>query len=177
MPKTTVQLPNGTVITVDGAVEDIERVLRAVGPSAALSANGHAVRTTAPVSDRRDPQEATESQPDVDLVQIIGLAKTCNQADLIAQKVLDARSAVNRILLPLFLVHEYLGNAHGLTSGQISTILKELGVPIDVRNVSTNLAGPARSYVIGDKIRVRGQPVAYKLTRKGLQYFKDLLAE
>jgi len=178
VPKSTVKLPNGTLITVEGAVEDIERVITAATASS-ISSGGFEQTSK---KQNRLPSNApsrTDSSVDeasVNLVEIVHLAKTCDEADAIAEQVLDKRSAVNRILLPLFLVHEHKSNAYGLTSGQISKVLKELGTPMDVRNVSTILSGPAKGLVTGDKVRTQGQAVSYKIIRRGVQHFKQALS-
>lgn len=68
-----------------------------------------------------------------------------------------------------------MDNAHGLTSGDISQITKGLGIPIHVANVSNTLSKTASKYVMGDKVRKKGQPVGYKLSRRGLKYMQDVL--
>ena len=110
------------------------------------------------------------------LVQIIGATKQCDEAERIETQVLDRSSQVNRTLLPLYVVHEHFGNAFGLTSGDISKITSDLGVPISRPNVSTTLSGAASRYVVGDKVKRKGQAVAYKLSRRGLLYMKELLS-
>lgn len=82
---------------------------------------------------------------------------------------------MNRILLPLFIVHEHMGNAFSMTSGEISQITKDLGILVQQPNVSLTLSGTASKYVVGDKVRKKGQAVRYKLSRRGLQYFKEVL--
>jgi hypothetical protein len=178
LPKTTVTLPSGTVITVDGTVEDIERIISAATASTVMGSGREQVsrmQTSSSVAPDKQTDEPVESE--LNLVELVHLAKTCNEAESIAKHVLDKRSVVNKILLPLYLVHEHKSNSHGLTSGQISRVLKELGTPIDVRNVSTSLSGQARGFVTGDKVRVRGQAVSYKMIRRGVQYFKETLAQ
>jgi len=181
MPKTTIQLPNGTIITVSGATEDIERIIAAASSNVSSSTDRGIRHESKPHLRKRSPAKPSGSAvparaPDVDLVEIVHLVKTCKESDAIAEHVLDKRGAVNKVLLPLYIIHEHKDNGFGLTSGQISRILKELGIPIDVRNVSTYLSGDARGYVTGDRVRVPGQPVSYKIIRRGVQHFKNFLA-
>ena len=175
MPITTIKLPNGTVITVDGSVEETARVMAIVsGGTAAKEESRTSVPRSAPETNGASGNAKEESQ--IDLVDVIRFAKTCAESNVIASKILDQRSVLNRVLLPLYLIHEYKENSHGLTSSQISLVVKELGVPIDVRNVSTCLSGPVRPYIIGDRVRVKGQSVEYKLVRRGVDYMKQVLS-
>jgi hypothetical protein len=58
----------------------------------------------------------------------------------------------------------------------VKKITTELGIPISQPNASRTLSGTASKYVIGDKVRVKGQPVRYKLSRRGVKYMKEVLA-
>ena len=91
------------------------------------------------------------------------------------REILDRASQVDRTLLPLYLVHEHLGNAFGLSSGDVSKITTDLGVPVSQPNASKTLSGTAAKYVIGDKVRKRGQLVRYKLSRRGVQYLQTVI--
>jgi hypothetical protein len=62
-----------------------------------------------------------------------------------------------------------------LTSGEVSKVTTELGIRIDVANASKTLSGSASRYVIGDRVRKSGQPVRYKLSRRGHAYVKEAI--
>jgi len=178
MAKASIKLTNGTFVQVDGGADEIAKLL-------ALYGGGLPVRTPSPPTSRRKKSRAAKSRDaaqkssdagtEPDLAEIINLVKTCDEAEAIEEKILDKVSQVNRILLPLYIVHEYLNNAYGLTSGEISQITTDLGIPIAGPNASTTLSGTASRYVVGDTVRKRGHPVRYKLTRRGLQYLKTVL--
>jgi hypothetical protein len=106
----------------------------------------------------------------------VNLTKTCDEAESIEAQILDRTSQVDRTLLPLYVVHEHLGNKFGLSSGDVSKITTDLGVPISTANASGTLSGTAAKYVMGDKVRKRGQAVRYKLSRRGVQYMKAVIA-
>lgn len=89
---------------------------------------------------------------------------------------MDRPAQVNRTLLPLYIVHEHLDNAFGLTSGEVTKVTTNLGIPISQPNASRTLSGTAAKYVIGDKVKIKGQAVRYKLSRRGIQYMKQVLA-
>jgi hypothetical protein len=95
---------------------------------------------------------------------------------VIETQILDRSSQLDRVLLPLFIVHEHMKGSHALTSGEVSAVTKELGVPLSQANASTTLSGAAAKYVMGDRIRRHGQPVRYKLNRRGVAHIKSVLA-
>lgn len=111
----------------------------------------------------------------VNCTEIVNLVKDCDEADRIETQILDGSSQVNRTLLPLYIVHEHLGNAFALTSGEVNKVTTDLSIPISTPNASNTLSGTASRYVIGDKIKKKGLAVRYKLSRRGVKYMKDLL--
>jgi len=177
MATASIKLADGTSVQVEGSPDEVAKVLALYGGASSRSTPA----ATAPTDKQRRPSKisktvkASEAAPETDLATIINLVKTCDEAEAIEDKILDKVGQVNRILLPLYIVHEYLNNARGLTSGEISQITTDLGIPISVPNASTTLSGTASRYVVGDTVRKKGHPVRYKLTRRGLQYLKSVL--
>ena len=70
---------------------------------------------------------------EVDLAEIVTVVKNCEEAESIEKRILDRVSLVNRVLLPLYIVHEHMGNKFGLKTSEISKITTDLGIP--VRNI------------------------------------------
>jgi hypothetical protein len=177
MAKATVKLPNGTLVTVEGTPEEVAKLLEF------YSAKTPSGKTTTPLKQKRriKSKKSTgeladqKGEPEADLSQIVNLIKNCDEAEAIESQILDRTSQVDRTLLPLYVVHEYMGNDFTLTSGEISQITTDLGIPIAQPNVSRTLSGTASRYVIGDKVRKKGQTVKYKLSRRGIQYLKSVL--
>jgi len=174
--KASFELPDGTNVTVEGTPEEVQNLLDF------YSSKGSNVGASERVNTRKNK---TAQQPDsekdlgtndkVNLAEIVNLVKDCDEAEVIERNILDRTSQVDRALLPLYIVHEYLANAFRLTSGEISKVTNDLGIPIAQPNVSNTLSGTASRYVIGDKVKKRGQPVRYKLSRRGVSYIKDVL--
>lgn len=54
--------------------------------------------------------------------------------------------------------------------------MTDLGVPVSQPNASKTLSGTAAKYVIGDRVRKKGQLVRYKLSRRGLQYMQSVIS-
>ncbi len=175
MSKASIKLANGTSVQIEGTPEEVAKLLAlyAGGKSVAPDQTSHGRTRTAPKG--KPPQATAGAHATPDLSQIINLIKTCDEAEAIESKILDKVSQVNRILLPLYIAHEYLDNTPSLTSGEVSQITTDLGIPVSQPNASTTLSGTASRYVIGDKVRKRGQAVRYKLSRRGLQYLKGVL--
>lgn len=166
MAKTSLQLPNGTTVVIEGTPEEVRKLLEFYGGTAPT-------RATKPKGKKPATQGADTQQPN--LSEIVNHIKNCDDAEAIETKILDRTSQVNRILLPLYIVHEHLDNRFGLTSGEVSQITKELGIPVKTPNASRTLSRTASKYVIGDKVRKRGQAVRYKLSRRGEKYLSGVL--
>jgi hypothetical protein len=181
MTKASLKLSNGTHVEVEGTVEEVHKLLNLYSqgktiPELPDSAKAGRKRSGKQTPGRiRSKQEDAPNKHGVDLTEIVHQIKDGDQADEIADHILDKVSLVNRVLLPLYVVHEHIGNKWGLTSGDISKITTDLGVRVSQPNASNYLSGSAKRYVIGDKVRRKGEPVRYKLSRKGLLYVKSVL--
>lgn len=174
MPKASITLSDGTVISVDGTTDEIERLLNVYRQSALKE---HVERPTKKLRRRRNTAVVAEGKEAVtiDHTEIVNLIKMCDEAEAIETQILDRASQVDRTLLPLYVVDKYLDDSPGLTSGDVKKITADLGIPISTPNASRTLSGTAKRYVMGDKVRKQGQPVRYKLTRRGKAYLKDVL--
>ncbi len=175
MAKASFKFRNGTVVTIEGSPEEVKVLLELYGGAddvqerpASSRKLGKAKAYKAKTSDDKGDQKP-------DSAEIVNLIKDCDEAESIETQILDRAGQVNRVLLPLYIVHKYMKSAIGLTSGDISKVAKDLGVPINRPNASRTLSGPGSKYVIGDKVKVKGQAVRYKLSRRGVKYIEDVL--
>lgn len=178
MAKASIRLPNGTSVLIEGTTEEIRQLLEFYGQTGGAPAKtkkqpGGRKPSRSPKAQAK-PDDSTEAERP-NLAEIVNLVKNCDEADVIETQILDRTSQVNRILLPLYIVHEHLNNAFGLSSGDINKITVDLGIPIKSPNVSKTLATSASRYVMGDKIRKAGRATRYKLSRRGLRYFNSVL--
>lgn len=179
MAKASLKLPNGTVVTLEGTPEEVKHLLELYGGEGQPASRPASTRRSAnPSKARGRVAKSSEGKQDgkPDLNEIVTLAKDCDEAEAIETQILDRTAQVDRTLLALYIVHEYLDNAFGLTSGEVKKITTDLGIPISQPNASRTLSGTASKYVIGDKVKVKGQPVRYKLSRRGVKYIKEVLA-
>src|SRR5262245_41127509 len=184
MAKASLTLPNGTVVQIEGTAAEVKDLLEFYGGSGGGSSKTARTQASASRSPRKtgrsraprkNQSQGDTAQPELDLSEIVNFAKTCDEAEKIESHILDRSSQVDRALLPLYIVHEYLKNAFGLSSGEVAKITTDLGVPVSQPNASRTLSGTAAKYVIGDRVRVKGQPVRYKLSRRGVQYLKAVI--
>lgn len=177
MVKALLKLANGTAVTLEGTPEEVKALLELYGDE--TEGKGSTTPKQEPRRSKASTRAAKTEENAAgrpDLNRIITLVKDCDEAESIEAQILDRTGQVDRTLLPLYMVHEHLDNAFGLTSGEINKITTDLGIPISQPNASRTLSGTASKYVIGDKVKVRGQAVRYKLSRRGVTYLKEILA-
>jgi hypothetical protein len=187
MAKASILLPSGTKVEIDGTPEEVASLLALYGQGGAPGAKAELTGTTAKARRSRRPAARhtkdtsgarAAALPSTDpalLAEIANKVKTSDEAEAIEEKILDKTSQVDRTLLPLYIVHDYLDSKHGLTSGDISKITAQLGIPISTANASSTLSGTASRYVMADTVRKKGVPVRYKLTRRGQKYMKAVI--
>lgn len=175
MSTSKILLPNGTVITVEGSPDEIRAILShydAAGKSAvpaSVSKSRKSKKTKAHVV------TVPESETTSAVMEIVNSIKESDDAEAIETNILDRSSQIDRILLPLYISNKYHSNRFVLTTGEIAKVLMELGVPISTPNVSTAISSSASKYVVGNTARKKGQPVRYKLTRRGVQYMTSVV--
>lgn len=177
MAKANLTLPNGTKVEIEGTPEEVKVLLELYSGSETRKGSSTPSKgRRRPVRTAREKKSTSDHDKQrVDLSEIINLIKSCDEAELIETKILDRISLVDRTLLPMFVINQHLDNAHHLTSGDIAKITTDLGIPISIANVSKTLSNTASKYVVGDKVRKMGRAVGYKLSRRGVQYMKDVL--
>lgn len=176
MPKASLTLANGTIVHVEGTVEEVHKLLSFYDSSISKSQPKTTPSAKSSTHDKpRQSADENSTDSDVDLVAIVNAVKSCDEAELIEKSILDQTDQLNRVLLPMYTVYEQMNNVHGLTSGHISKITTQLGVPVKQPNVSKTLSGAAAKYIIGDTVRKRGEAVRYKLSRRGRTYMKQVI--
>ena len=178
MAKAHLTLPNGTTVTIEGTPEEVHRLLALAtdGPPSGTDKKP----TRAPAGRKATTRTAqaankTAKASPTDLAVVVNLIKTCDEAEVIETNILDRPSRVDRVLLPLYVLKKHTQDTSGLTSGEIGKITKELGVPVSTPSTSAALAGPASKYVMGDKVRKKGETVHYTISHRGVTYLEKVL--
>ena len=173
MAKATFKLPNDTIVNIEGSPDEIHKLLALYQSPTVTSVK----KEMQPQRSRKQKQGQKEIiQESVDhITKIINLTKECDEADSIEENILDRISMVDRVLLPLYIVHEYMNNTVSLKSGDINKITKELGVQISQPNASRTLTQSASRYVTGDRTRKGKRAIKYKLNRRGVNYLKAVI--
>ena len=173
MANADILLPDGTKVTVQGSAEEVAKILSlysSVAPSSTLEdTNRHKQ-----VLERAGVDQDLASD-EIDIARIVACIRDCDAAESIEVRILDQRDAMNRVLLPLYIQYKFFNPNIGLTSGNVQKITDQLGVKVEISSASKILSGRAKSYVSGDSVRKKGSPVRYKLTRRGVIYFEELI--
>jgi hypothetical protein len=171
MAKASMTLPDGTTVIVKGSPEEIQRIISLHRPvqKEVKEPEGFDKK-------KRTTRKESVSGKDVpDLPALVSTTKSCKEFDQIEANILDRSSVVDRLLLPLYIAHEYVSENLGLTSGEITKYLSQFSVNIAQPNVAKNLSSTASRYVIGYTLRVKGKATRYRISRKGLAYIKSVI--
>lgn len=172
MAKSTIELPNGTIITVDGSPEEINKII-----SLYYTQKGEAVPSRVPklhIKHLKKKEDGKLTEKEI-VIEIVNHIKDCDEANLIEEKILDRPGKVNRVLLPLYIANKYIKDKVSLTTGSIYKVLKELGINIAQPNISSVIHNTASRYVMGDKPTKKGSVVRFKINRRGIKYISEVL--
>jgi len=173
MAKAELTLKDGTVVKIDGSPEEIQKIIQLhhSTTAAATDSKKSEIKKSKPKASKTSPG----SGDGPDLMEVVNAIKSCDEAENIEKNILDRTSQVDQILLPLHIGKKHHDASLALTSGEIAKILNDLGIKMHSPNISNTLSGPASKYVIGDKVRKPGQPVRYKISRRGEQYMDSVI--
>ena len=167
--------PQGTSLEISGTPEEIQKFLMVYESSAITTSTTNPNQKNKKLLVKRTKSEGNKPKSEDILLEIVNKIKDCDEAKEIEENILDRNSQVDKVLLPLYIIHEYLNDDAVLQSGEISKITGDLGILIKQPNVSRILSETASRYVMGDKVRKAKQPVKYKLNRKGQKYIKSVI--
>jgi len=169
MAKSTINLPDGTTITIDGSSEEIKKILSVYQTE---KESGVTKKTKGGAGIKKEEKSEQDN-----ILDVINYIKNCEEADAIEEKILDRASQVDRVLLSLYVADKLESKPH-LSSGDIHSVLKELGIKIALPNISNTLRGTASKYVMGDRqLKKGGGVVKYQISRPGRQYIKKILED
>lgn len=176
MTKSTIKLPNGTVITVEGSLEDVAQLLNLYGEQGASTASvgGGTPKVKKEVTKQA---QASAVEGHVDVLTLVNITKDADDFDDIERKILDNASQIDRVLLPLFITERSFGASATLSSGDVYKFLKEFGINMALPNVSKTLSSSAIKYVMTSSTRKKGASNSYRISRKGKQYVEKRLKD
>lgn len=171
MAKASLTLPDGTTVLIEGSPDEIQKIISLHRPPE----HEEKVKVSKKKTITKKIAKGDDPEGELDLSELVNVAKAADDFELIEKNILDRSSLVDRILLPLYIAHEHVSEHSSLTSGDISKFLSQLGVNIAQPNVAKTLSSTALKYVIGDKMRKKGQVVRYRLSRRGYQYITAVI--
>ena len=179
--KVSLDLPSGTVVTIEGTPKDVQKLLDNFnGSDGEVTSGSRKPKTNGSVkSAGKQDVDSNSTQATPDILKIVNMAKSCPEAESIEKRILENKpSETDRVLLPLYIVHQYLDNAYGLTTVEIGEIMTELGSSAKITRQNALRAltkKQAAKYVVADKIRKPGTGTRYTLNDRGVQYMKSIL--
>ncbi|MGC9603154.1 MAG: hypothetical protein ABSF47_01640 [Minisyncoccia bacterium] len=134
-----------------------------------------ALETDARSAEEKGVEKQTRTDDSDNLIlAIVNKIGECDESEEIQNKVLDQRSTEGKILLCFYISHKYFKNTW-LTTGDIEKITSGLGTKIAIGNVSNKIKGELRQYLESGAVRKQGQPTPYRLNRKGVKRFEEML--
>lgn len=168
MVKSTIKLENGTLITVEGTVEEVAKLISIYGSHGS-------VQTTK--ENKNAPKHDVDDGDKMDTIALVNATKDSEYYEGIEKHILDKAGQVDRVLLPLFIAEIKFGADAALTSNDVYKFLKEFGINMALPNISKTLSGPAKNYVMSNSVRKKGTACSYRLSRKGKQHIEQILAK
>jgi len=108
------------------------------------------------------------------IMDIVNKIKDCKESDEIETQVLDKNKEEGRILLSYYISYKYFSNRH-LTTVDIEKITRELGVKIKESNVANKIKESLLKYLDSTSPRKKGRSTLYKLNRRGIKHFEEIL--
>ena len=172
--KATLHLPNGTKVEIDGESDEVRRLLAAFsGEGSGTKASAGKAASVPPP--RTHPDVKPGDGDVVDEISPLAVVNRIKEDETLqwVQAVVDSRDMTKRVLLPLYVAAEIDPRGEGVTSGFISRVYTELGVRIAQANVSRELSGKAKKYVLADTVRRKGAAVHYKISRVGRAFLEQ----
>ena len=94
-------------------------------------------------------------------------------AEIIAEKILDKPSVPNRVLLVFYICYKYFHEVW-LTCGDIEKLTTELNAPVSAPIVHRAIANPLKKHLM-KRPKSQGKVAAYKLKRPGVKHFEEVL--
>ncbi|MBI5953473.1 MAG: hypothetical protein HY865_17605 [Chloroflexi bacterium] len=171
MPKATIKLINGTIVTIDGSLEEVNYLINLYKLKDIANTNDKKIVKKA--KKKKSPIQTQTSKNKFDVLKIINTLRDCNEADNIEKNVLDKPSELNRVLLPLYILEKHLHDEIGLTTSEISKVAIKLGVKVSRQNSLRAIKFTGPKYVFTDAEGARIP--RYRLNRRGVQYMEGVI--
>jgi hypothetical protein len=171
MPKATITLSNGTIITIDGSLDEVDRLIKIYKSDNSTNSTAEAKKPSLKSEEKKVRTNSAKTH--VDILKIINTMRECDQAENIEKYILDKSNELNRVLLPLYVMAKYHNDETGLTTSEISKVTVKLGVKVSRQNSLRALKFTGPKYIFTDAEQSRFP--RYRLNRRGIQYMEKLL--
>ena len=107
------------------------------------------------------------------ILDISNKIDNCEESGIALDSILKSRDNKQKILLCYYMSYKYFSN-QWLSSSDIEAITIQLRTKIDKRNIPRTLK-ILRQYLESSMARKKGAKIAYRLNRRGAQYFEEIL--
>jgi hypothetical protein len=181
--KASFVLTNGTKVEIDGTPVEVQQLLSTYSGGAPMGSTSSGPAPAPPAKSKTRSKTKAKAKPKVvastdddagglSELELVNHIKEDERFEWL-DRLLDAKDMTIRVMLVLFVAAEVDPQAPGLTSGFIARVHLQLGVRLDVSNVSKELSGRGKKYVLADVVRRKGAPVHYKLSRVGRAFMEQ----
>lgn len=123
---------------------------------------------------RKGGKASQDKKSKTDIVKLVEFIKESDKFPDVDKNILEKSSQLPKILMCVYFAKDCFPNNPYLRTGEIDTITDQLGVRIQITNVSKTITRKLK-YFSGDRVRKRGVKIRYKINRAGGQAFKKLL--
>jgi hypothetical protein len=172
MAKATLTLRNGTTVTIEGDVTEVQRLLEVYDQPARPRQREDTAPKGARSSRRAREHEPAPVGPQPN--EIANATKDCPESTAMEKHILDGRSQLNRVLLPLYVVSQYLDGRYALVMSEISQATRDLGALVEPTNVAKVMRTVGGRFVMAEGGRGRGER-RFRISRRGIDHVKSVL--
>ena len=149
MAKASLELPDGTQVTVEGTVDEVARLLEVYSHNQRSVRKKSASRKSKTTRNKKTASSISgdPAEEGLDLAELVGLIKQCDEAEAIEQHVLDQSVRVDRVLMPLYVADKYIDMTRQRLSFRSPFL--PLRISVHFRNAIVSQWETSRSIVVG----------------------------
>ncbi|HFD31767.1 MAG TPA: hypothetical protein ENJ28_03500 [Gammaproteobacteria bacterium] len=142
-------------------------------PDSAAQAPKKKTARKKPASNSKQNDSKQGGSGQIDIPAVIEAINDSDDHEAIDENILSKSGQLPRIIMCLKFAESTLDSPY-LTTGHIQTITDQLGIKIKSQNAATTIKSNQK-YFTADAVRKAGTIIKYKLNRKGLTAYNNLL--
>lgn len=118
-------------------------------------------------------EKDVSAEAELDIAGLVTYIKDSKIYPEVEKNIIDKRGVLPRIMMCMHFASEFSDELY-LKTGQVEAITDQLGIKIGMANAANNIK-KNQKYFTAKTVRKKGQPVPYKLNRKGENTFEKYL--